>query len=734
MTIDEKISQLETSAAAVPSLQLPAYNWWEEATHGDSVNVETTNFAFPITTAMSFNRSLWRATGQRIGREARAAMNIGKAGSTYWAPVVNLAREPRWGRNLETPGEDPYLSGQYAEHFVQGFQVSPDDPKYLQASACCKHYVANEMESTSEDGVHWDRNHFDATVTQQDLMDSYMVPFQTCVEKGEVSSLMCSYNAVNGVPSCANDWLLKTVARENWGFNGYITSDCGAEDNVFFQHHFTKTGEEAIRDIYNAGTDTDCVGSFTSKFAKSALEKGLITEDLINERLRNGFRVRMRLQHFDPIGPLNKIPASEICSDESKAVAHEGTLQSSTLLKNDGNTLPFSADKVKKVALIGPMSMYAREIAHYYGGTPCDSKYMTLADALAQYTTVNVSLGASGTRSDVDQQMVSDALDIIDDSVDAVVLGIGMQLNDAHEGHDDISIKLSDGQLALVQQASQKAKSLNKPVVAVTFWHVPLDVSPVKDLVDAALHVGQPSVQTLAIGDLLFGKAVPAGRMLATTYPASYGDEVSIFDFNMRPGPSAWPRPDCPQEQWGKCKNGTNPGRTYRFYTGEAVVPFGHGLSYTTFSYDLARTPKTVSLDAIDRHLTDVHQQGKYVTLTHVDTLNEQVDIAYSVNVKNTGSLDADEVVLGFVTPPGAGTNGIPLKQLFGFERVHVKAGETVQVSLYPSLMDFTHVDLEGTRHAVAGTYTVSFGIQGEGMAFAQTTVEATLAEKQILV
>ena len=199
MTLLEKISALDTVTPAIDSLGMLPYNWWSEATHGISHNRNTnktqyeSNFAFPITTAMSFNRTLWQKTGQQIGVEGRAFMNNGDAWSTFWAPVVNLAREPRWGRNIETPGEDPYLSGEYATQFVLGFQNHPDDPEHLLASACCKHYVANSMDGTTQkNGIHHDRNHFDATITQQDLVDSYMVPFQACVEKGRVSSLMCS--------------------------------------------------------------------------------------------------------------------------------------------------------------------------------------------------------------------------------------------------------------------------------------------------------------------------------------------------------------------------------------------------------------------------------------------------------------------------------------------------------------------------------------------------------------
>lgn len=198
LSLAEKIGALDTTAPPLPSLGLNKYNWWSEATHGishvrnDDKTPYESNFAFPITTAMSYNRTLWKATGQQIGREARAFMNVGNAWSTYWAPVVNLAREPRWGRNIETPGEDPYLSGEYATAFVTGFQKAPEAPGYLMASACCKHYVANEMEHSTVAGETWTRHNFDANITQQDLVDSYMLPFQACVEKGEVSSLMCS--------------------------------------------------------------------------------------------------------------------------------------------------------------------------------------------------------------------------------------------------------------------------------------------------------------------------------------------------------------------------------------------------------------------------------------------------------------------------------------------------------------------------------------------------------------
>jgi len=347
-------------------------------------NEETTKFAFPITTGMSFNRTLWYLTGQRIGREARALMNAGVSESTFWAPVINLAREPRWARNIETPGEDPYLTGEYAEYYTKGMQQDPGAPGQLMASACCKHYVANSMDGTTQkDGESHSRQEVDSIITLQDLIDSYMYPFQVCVEKGQVSSLMCSYNAVNGVPSCANDWLLNDVAREEWGFEGYITSDCDADGNVFRPHAYkNQSAEEDVRDILRAGTDVDC-GGFMAANAASALQKGFITEDDMDARLKNLWKVRIRLGHFSPANPLDEIKFSEVCSPDSIAASMSGAMQSAALLKNENNTLPFvAAAAAGTFAVVGPNANLSRSDTSYYGPRrPCGQHYWTVRAA-----------------------------------------------------------------------------------------------------------------------------------------------------------------------------------------------------------------------------------------------------------------------------------------------------------------------------------------------------------------
>lgn len=722
MTLTEKINNLGTDTLPIQSLGTAAYNWWSEATHGvasgrfDQTTPWTTNFAFPITTAMSFNRSLWQATGQQIGREARAMMNALNGYSTFWAPVVNLARDPRWGRNIETPGEDPYLSGEYATYFVKGFQESNDDTTHIQASACCKHFVANEMDDSTEVGVrHW-RDEFDASVSLQDLSDSYLIPFQACVEKGRVSSLMCSYNAVNGIPSCANSWLLTTVARNEWNFDGYITSDCDADADVFSPHNYTATPEEAVRDVLQAGTDVDC-GTFVQSNALSALKSGVISQADIDARLRYLFRVRMRLGHFDPPTALDKIPVSDICSPYALALSREGAAQSATLIQNNLNRLPLNAATIQTAAVIGPNALLSQSMAGYYGPSrACNMNFWTMVDAVQQYVPNTVTAPGVPDVSSDNTTLIAAAVALAQ-QVDVVILAVGTDLSVAAEGHDAVNITFSNGQIALI---SQVAAAVKQPVVVVTLTAVPLDLTPILSIpnIGAILHVGQPSVTTLGVGDVLFGKKSPAGRLVQTILPKSYQDQISIFDFNMRPGPSTYPRPDCtlPVQQ---CPMGTNPGRTNRFYTGQTVMPFGFGLSYTTFSYTPINNVQSLSLNRVKEFIDSTQQQQSwgagsrtFPSMVEDMKLNSEAPlVVFSVNVTNTGNVPSDDVVLGFLVPPGAGVDGVPLQTLFAFERVFIKAGQTVTVSLMPSLTSFTQVNANGKRYVATGEYAVRFGV-----------------------
>lgn len=583
------------------------------------------------------------------------------------------------------------------------------------ASACCKHFIANSLENTTEkDGEEEDRMHVNSNVTQQDLIDSYMLPFQACVEQGKVSGLMCSYNSVNGVPSCANSWLLKDVARGEWGFDGYVTSDCDADALVSAVHHYhNDTPNQAVRDILRAGTDNDC-GGFISSNVLSALNESYITMDDIDERLGKLWRVRFRLGHFDPLGPLDSIkPNDTICTDYAIQTSMDGVVQSAALFKNDGKTLPLSAATAGTIAVIGPNINISYSDAGYYGPrNVCGKNYWNAIDAVAKHASKVVSVPGVPSALSNDVSGIPAAVAMAK-AADTVVLVVGTDLKWASEGHDASNITFTDAQLMLFEQVAAVVK---KPLVIILMTAVPLDISAMlkSDKVGAILHVGQPSVTVLGAGDLLFGKASPAGRAIQTIYPEAYQDQISIFDFNMRPGPSPFARPDCADKDPAACPRGTNPGRTHRFYTGTPVIPFGFGLSYTSFSYKIVNPPETGavhSLDAVRQLLAATSRAGR--TFPDSNVVNAAAPlVSYMVNVTNTGSVDAADVVLGFMKPPGAGVDGVPLQTLFGFERVFLKAGETASVYLYPALTDFTQVNAAGVRGVLAGEYTFMFGVK----------------------
>jgi len=333
-----------------------------------------------------------------------------------------------------------------------------------------------------------------------------------------------------------------------------------------------------------------------------------------------------------------------------------------------------------------------------------------MIDAVKEHSsaTVVTAAGVPSVLSE-DTSGIAAAVDLAK-KADHVILAVGTDLTWAHEEHDASSIVFTNAQTQLISQVAAAAK---KPVVLVTYTATPLDISAelANDKIGAVMHVGQPSTTIVGVGELLFGKTSPAGRTVQTIYPAEYANQVSIFDFNMRPGPSLFPRPDCPAP-YKDCKMGTNPGRTHRFYTGKAVVPYGFGLSYTTFKYEATSDADgPVSLSAVRESLETAALSGKHFPSSQM-LKDAKPLVNYNIKVTNTGAMDADDVVLGFLVPPGAGQNGVPLQTLFGFERIHVKAGESVTVNIYPSLMDFTSTLLDGSKTALEGEWTVKFGVK----------------------
>ncbi|MGB5263419.1 MAG: glycoside hydrolase family 3 N-terminal domain-containing protein, partial [Lutimonas sp.] len=296
MTVEEKIGQLVNGAPAIDRLDLPDYDWWNEALHGVARNGKATIFPQGIGMGATFDPELAYRIASAISTEARAKYIISQemgnrskyAGLTFWTPNVNIFRDPRWGRGQETYGEDPYLMSQIGVAFVKGLQG--DDPRYLKTAACAKHYAVHS-------GPEMNRHGFNAAPSKQDLHETFLPAFKALVTEAQVEGVMAAYNAVYAVPSCANSFLLQDILREDWKFDGYITSDCGAIGGVANKQKYVETPAEAAAVSLIAGTNLNC--GMTYQYLKEALKNGLVTEELIHERTKQLFKTRFRLGMFD---------------------------------------------------------------------------------------------------------------------------------------------------------------------------------------------------------------------------------------------------------------------------------------------------------------------------------------------------------------------------------------------------------------------------------------------------
>ncbi|KAF2532374.1 hypothetical protein F2Q70_00032190 [Brassica cretica] len=509
----EKIRLLVNNAAAVPRLGIGGYEWWSEALHGVSDVGPGAKFggAFPgatsfpqvITTAASFNQSLWEEIGRVVSDEARAMYNGGVAGLTYWSPNVNILRDPRWGRGQETPGEDPVVAGKYAASYVRGLQGNGAGNR-LKVAACCKHYTAYDLDNWN--GV--DRFHFNAKVSKQDLEDTYNVPFKSCVYEGKVASVMCSYNQVNGKPTCADENLLKNTIRGQWRLNGYIVSDCDSVDVFFNQQHYTTTPEEAAAASIKAGLDLDC-GPFLAIFTEGAVKKGLLTEYDVNLALANTITVQMRLGMFDGnLGPYASLGPRDVCTLAHRHLALEAAHQGIVLLKNSGRSLPLSPRRHRTVAVIGPNSDVTETMIGNYAGKACT--YTTPLQGISRYARTLHQAGCAGVACRGNQGF--GAAEAAAREADATVLVMGLDQSIEAETRDRTGLLLPGYQQELVTRVAQASKG---PVILVLMSGGPIDVSFAKNnpRVAAIIWAGYPGqAGGAAIANIIFG-AVNPGKL-----------------------------------------------------------------------------------------------------------------------------------------------------------------------------------------------------------------------------
>jgi beta-glucosidase len=805
MTLDEKASQLLNHAAAIPRLRVPEYDWWNEALHGViAPKAAATVFPEPIGLAASFDTELVHKIADAIGDEARInherAIAAGRhdlfEGLTFYAPNINIFRDPRWGRGQETYGEDPYLTTRMGVAYITGLQGN--DPDHLKVSATAKHFAVHS-------GPEPTRHTFDSVVSRHDLEDTYLPAFRAAVVEGKVASVMCSYNAINGTPACANTDLLQSTLRDRWHFKGFVASDCNAVTDIFDPRHVAATPDAAAGKALRAGMDNECLADFApttvphSQKYVEAVKNGYLSESEIDRALIRSFSVRFRLGMFDakaPAAPAATLGEGRLDTATRRDLALNAARESMVLLKNNG-VLPV-AGSVKHILVTGSLAADSDVLLGNYHGRPfhavtalegirsafpqaeivyepgayfpadpselVDDTVLNTNDgqagltaqffagpsptgtAFATQTVSNVDINDAATmmhRSDTPVSVIwtgwltprqsgtyrlgvkgtsdrvfLDGKLIVDDSAphapgtkaaevtlvkgqhyaikvesmpgleqitrlvwqvvhpdvreravtaaksaDLVIAVAGITSNlegedkdtDApgFKGGDRTSIDMPAGEEDLLKAV----KASGKPLVLVMMNGSALSINWAKEHADAILEAWYPGEEGgTAIAETLAGINNPAGRLPVTFYT----------------GIAQLP----PMESYSMA------GRTYRYFTGKPLYPFGHGLSYSTFSYGRLNLSSTSV--AADKSLK------------------------VSAIVRNTGKQDGDEVVqlyLGYPKLPGA-----PQRALRGFHRVHLKAGHSATITFNLAKEDFSHVTPEGVRMVSAGTYQLSIG------------------------
>lgn len=629
----------------------------------------------------------------------------GQAGLTFWAPNVNVFVDPRWGRGQETPGEDPMVVSDYAVEYVRGFQdlnsKGKNGEEYahganredigdgrLMLSACCKHLTAYNLEKWHD----FARYNFNAVVTRQDMEDTYQPPFQSCIQKGSASCLMCAYNSVNGIPACANKVLLEK-ARTDWGFKGYIASDCDAVATIYEYQHYVKTPEEAVAIALKAGVDINC-GTYMLRHMKSALKDGLLVENDLDRAIFNLFSVQFRLGLFDGSAgrrQFSMFGPQDVCSSEHRRLTLDAARQGIVLLKNEQKFLPLDKTRVSSLAVIGPMANTS-SLGGDYTGVPCSLK--SIFDGFREYIQ-NISY-ATGcfdivcNSTDGFAQAVSVAK-----QADYVIVVAGLDLSQETEDRDRHSLLLPGNQMTLINKV---AIASQKPLVLVLTGGGPLDISFAKDdpRISGILWIGYPGEEgSKALSEIIFGDHNPAGRLPVTWYPESFSN-VPMNDMSMRAVPSRG-----------------YPGRTYRFYTGDTVYKFGHGLSYTSFTLEFLSAPRRLRLSTRSsmmkfRSILNLRGNGPHFVLVD-EVLNcELLSFSVKISLTNDGDMDGSCVVMLFSRVSSRVIEGAPQKQLIGFDRVHVPANQTAETSIFINPCEhLSFGNEEGNRILPLGDHTL---------------------------
>ena len=812
MALEEKISQLRYDAPAIDRLKIPAYNWWNECLHGVARSGRATVFPQAIGLAATWDKEHMLKVATTISDEARAKHHdfIRRSkrgiyqGLTFWSPNINIFRDPRWGRGMETYGEDPYLTGQMGVQFVKGLQG--DDPKYLKTVATVKHFAVHS-------GPEPDRHSFDARVNERDLHETYLPHFRECIINGGVQSIMCAYNMLEGEPCCGNTFLLEDVLRKNWGFDGYVVSDCWALTDFYNFQPTSKNSAEAGALALKAGTDLNC--GVVYRDLQQTIDSGFINEEKIDLSLKRLLTARFQLGMFDPPEkvPYAQIPIEVNDCNEHRKIALETARKSIVLLKNENNLLPLKKD-LKRIAVVGPNADDVEVMLANYNGipgdpvtllrgitekvsknthieyvracdwadgmpkllpvsqeylshqegekslpglsgeyfdnyemkggpahqeitkelsfnfwdqapiegfdddnfsvrwtgfieAPVDGKYLLggfgsnykiyLEDSLIvsysnvheagqRYFAVDLQQGNKYTlKVEVfdnggdcqfelrwkipGQNMEAEAIETAKNA-DLVIMCMGLsprlegeEMNvpvEGFKGGDRTSLDLPKAQVDLMKRIF----GVNKNIVLVLMNGSALSINWADANIPAIVEAWYPGqAGGTAVADVLFGDYNPAGRLPVTFYK-SVEDLPEFDNYDMQ-------------------------GRTYKYFNGEALYPFGFGMSYTTFEYQDLQIPEKISAGD---------------------------NISLSVKIRNTGKFAGEEVVQLYISRKERNDSD-PICNLVAFDRIYFKPGEEKQVDFKINARQFSSISENGNRVLEPGKFRIFIGGGQEGYA-----------------
>ena len=671
MTLEEKASQLKYDAPAIPRLGVPAYNWWNEGLHGVARAGVATVFPQAIAIGAAFDTELAEKIGDTIAEEGRAKYNayvkendrdIYK-GLTFWSPNVNIFRDPRWGRGHETYGEDPYLTGELGKAFVDGIQ---GDGEYLKAAACAKHFAVHS-------GPEAVRHKFDAKASKKDMRETYLPAFEKLVKDADVEGVMGAYNRTNGEPCCGSKTLMQDILRGEWGFDGYYVSDCWAVRDFHTNHMVTDTAEESAALALKTGCDVNCGNTYLHMM--KAYEQGLVSEEDITLAAERLFTTRFMLGLFDET-EYDKIGYDRIECREHLALADRATAESVVLLKNNG-ILPLEKKKLKAVGVIGPNANSRAALIGNYHGT--SSRYITvlegIQDCMGEDVRVYYSEGCHLFKDRVEnlglrQDRISEAVAVAKNS-DVVVLCLGLDetlegeegdTGNSYASGDKVDLLLPEVQRELLEAVV----AAGKPVILVNMTGSAMDLRYAQEHCAAIVQAWYPGARGgRVVADILTGEISPSGKLPVTFYRDT--EELPDFeDYSMK-------------------------GRTYRYFTGEVLYPFGYGLTYGSAEISGVKLGGQELADG-----SEVRLPGG-----SLDSLE--------VTVSNTGDRDVEEVAQVYIKALDS-TDATPNERLCGFARVSVKTGGQAVVQVPVDRDALTVINDEGEKVSGGSRYAVSVG------------------------